>query len=922
LPEDHRGLRIEQRGLRIEHEASRTRFAGWRRDDSLMRVGAGDFRQAFPTLRHLPRSVIGVAFVALVALAAGHGAAGWVSAAGGDQVAARAAAPLIGQTSGPGWQAGDWRSEPQSGYASRFAGVGHRRALARAAQQLWKMLMIINRQALLLLIVVLSGCAAITRHTLNEDYGAADPARFDVPAMPPAGFSYRRDVQPILEQRCVVCHACYDAPCQLKFTAWEGIARGTSKELVYDSGRLDEAPLTRLFTDAQTASQWRDKGFAAVLNEREQTPAANLAASVMYRALKLKQDHPLPDTAILPEAFDFSLDREQQCPRIDDYAAFERKNPLWGMPFGLPGLNEAEMATLSRWLELGAPFEGLPPLPAAIEQQVADWEVFLNGDSLKQRLASRYIYEHLFLAHLYFDDDAAHHYFRMVRSRTPPGQPIDLIASRRPYDDPGVERVYYRLDRERETIVDKMHLPYALGAKRMQRWRELFIAAEYTVSELPSYELKVASNPFVTFQALPTSTRYQFMLDEAQFTIMNFIKGPVCRGQVALNVIEDRFWVFFLADADLQDQAGEFLSRESSLLALPAAQGSDAGIIGPWRKYAKLQGEYLQAKSQFLDRYAATNKGPNPEWIWNGDGNNPNAALTIFRHFDNASVVKGLVGGPPKTTWVIGYGLLERIHYLLVAGYDVYGNVGHQLLSRMYMDFLRMEGEFNFLTFLPRDERKKVSDYWYRGASQEVKNHVYGKLASFDGHSGISYRSKDAQRELYTLLQKRVAPVLHREYELAQVSDAALRKDLATLASARGAALSWFPEMVSVRIEDPPRAPRYFTLLRNTGHLSVSSLLREGRELAPAENTMTVVPGFIGAYPSAIYRLQRSEIKALAVAIGSLSAEEDYRALADRYVVRRSNPQFWQASDELQEAHLQFSPIGSGLLDYNRLENR
>ncbi|MQM32413.1 MAG: peptidylprolyl isomerase, partial [Candidatus Accumulibacter phosphatis] len=433
---------------------------------------------------------------------------------------------------------------------------------------------------------------------------------------------------------------------------------------------------------------------------------------------------------------------------------------------------------------------------------------------------------------------------------------------------------------------------------------ELFIAAEYTVSELPSYELKVASNPFVTFQALPTSTRYQFMLDEAQFTIMNFIKGPVCRGQVALNVIEDRFWVFFLADADLQDQAGEFLSRESSLLALPAAQGSDAGIVGPWRKYAKLQSEYLRAKSKFLDRYAAANKGPNPQWIWNGDGNNPNAALTIFRHFDNASVVKGLVGGPPKTAWVIGYGLLERIHYLLVAGYDVYGNVGHQLLSRMYMDFLRMEGEYNFLTFLPRDDRKKVSDYWYRGASQEVKNHVYGDLASFDGRSGIRYRSKDPQRELYTLLQKRVAPILNHEYDLSQVSDTALRKDLATLASPRGAALSWFPEMVSVRLEDPPRAPRYFTLLRNTGHLSVSSLLREGRELAPAENTMTVVPGFIGAYPSAIYRLQRSEIKALAAAIGSLSSEEDYRALADRYVVRRSNPQFWQASDELQEAHL------------------
>ena len=65
-------------------------------------------------------------------------------------------------------------------------------------------------------------------------------------------------------------------------------------------------------------------------------------------------------------------------------------------------------------------------------------------------------------------------------------------------------------------------------------------------------------------------------------------------------------------------------------------------------------------------------------------------------------MVKGLVGEPPKTAWVIDYPLFERIYYLLVAGYDVYGNVGQQLFTRLYMDFMRIDGEFNFLVFLPR----------------------------------------------------------------------------------------------------------------------------------------------------------------------------------------------------------------------------
>ena len=134
------------------------------------------------------------------------------------------------------------------------------------------------------------------------------------------------------------------------------------------------------------------------------------------------------------------------------------------MPFGLPGLSAAEHRVLTRWLEQGAPYEGpAAPTPLAT-QRVAQWERFFNGDSLKERLFSRYAYEHLFLAHLYFDDDPERQYFRLVRSATPPGQPLRLIATRRPVDDPGVERVYYRLVPERETIVAKTHMPYALGA--------------------------------------------------------------------------------------------------------------------------------------------------------------------------------------------------------------------------------------------------------------------------------------------------------------------------------------------------------------------------------------------------------------------------------------------------------------------------
>ncbi len=781
-----------------------------------------------------------------------------------------------------------------------------------------------RRTPFALLVACIAGCAILTQDSLDTRFGPADPTRFDQPAVPPpGGVTYRRDVRPVLERRCVVCHGCYDAPCQLKLGAWEGVARGTSKALVYDGTRLLEAPPTRLFVDALQASQWRQKGFDPVLNERTPTPENNLAASVLYRSLALKQAHPLPDEPVLSGAFDFSLDRAQTCPRLDEFDAYERDRPLAGMPYGLPGLAPRELDVVKRWLAAGSPDDTPAPLPAAVSRQVSEWERFLNGNSLQEQLMSRYLYEHLFLGHLVFEGDPQNQAFRIIRSTTAPGVPVAPVATRRPYEDPGVARVYYRLEPERETLLAKTHMPYQLSAQRMAKYRGWFLDPAHPVKALPSYADEQASNPFLTFAAIPPESRYRFLLDEAEFFIMNFIKGPVCRGQMALDVIQDRFWVYFM-DPKLGSGAAdaELAARLASNLRLPAYYGSDSPALFAWYELAKNETAYLAAKNAFLKQHFGGARKVDLPLIWDGDGRNANAALTVFRHFDSASVVKGLVGEPPETAWVIGYPLFERIYYLLVAGYDPFGNIGHQLNSRLYMDFLRMEGEGNFLMFLPQASRGPIRDRWYRGASADVKAYLAGSKNPLDAETGIVFQSADPQREFYGLLKTRLRPVLEHRFDLATLPDAGLRQKLQELARVRGASLAWLPEATVLRVDDPPRPPRYFSLLRNTAHSNVSHLLKEKAELLPAENTLTVVPGFIGAYPNAIYRATPSQLPGLARALQGLGSEADYRALASQFAIRRTSPEFWAASDALIDAYAQWAPLEAGLFDYNRLENR
>lgn len=783
---------------------------------------------------------------------------------------------------------------------------------------------------LLIVLLILSACAAIgTRGQFDKLFGPAQPTRFDE-ARPPAtnDVSYTQTIQPILDKRCVVCHACYDAPCQFKATSWEGIARGASKTRVYDASRLLAGEPSRLYVDADKASQWRDKSFFPMLNEHAaQTPEANRTAGLAHRLLALKQQHPLPAGGTVPADLDVSnIDRAQTCPAGPQIDEYEKRNPQGGMPFGLPGLPGAEHQTLSRWLEQGAPAEAERPPSAIALQRVAQWERFFNGDSHKEQLFARYAYEHLFLAHLYFDDDNSkeRRYFKLLRSSTPPGQPVAEIAARRPVDDPGVARVYYRLVPERESIVAKTHMPYSLSAARMARWRSLFLAPAYTVDRLPGYSAEAAANPFKTFQQLPVAARYAFMLDEAEFTIMGFIKGPVCRGQMALDVIDDRFWVFFQDPSNAFDEAlAQRLASESDMLRLPTGS-SNIGLLAPRLRYAKLENGYLEAKSQALARGVEAGAKLDLSMVWDGEGRNPNAALTVLRHFDSATVVKGLVGEqPPKTAWVIGYPLLERIHYLLVALYDVYGNVGHQLNSRLYMDFLRMEGEFNFLIFLPQAQRETVRDGWYRGDSEATRQQVYGGPARLDAETGIRYRTADAKTELLGLLQRRMAPLAGAQFASLQgEKDAALRTQLLRLAAVRGGSLSWANESSVLAVEAPGQPTRWFSLLRDTGHNSVSYFLREKRELRPDENTLTVVPGVLGSYPNAFYRVQARELPAFTEALARLASEADYAAFSERFAVRRTDPGFWAFSDVLHTAYAREQPLAAGILDYNRLENR
>ena len=204
------------------------------------------------------------------------------------------------------------------------------------------------------------------------------------PLVSPA-ISYTRDIQPILTEKCVACHACNDAACQLNLGSAEGATRGASKVPVYKGDRVDAVAPTRIFYDASGPNEWRNKGFYSVLD------AQGAQAALMARMLELGHSTPLTPNAKLPEEIVLGLNRENVCPAPGEFNAYAQSHPKEGMPLAVTGLTDQQYSTVQTWLAQGAKVDQNAIKPTAVEAaQIAEWEELFNRPGSTEALVARW----------------------------------------------------------------------------------------------------------------------------------------------------------------------------------------------------------------------------------------------------------------------------------------------------------------------------------------------------------------------------------------------------------------------------------------------------------------------------------------------------------------------------------------------------
>ncbi|MCH8545014.1 MAG: fatty acid cis/trans isomerase [Alcanivorax sp.] len=782
---------------------------------------------------------------------------------------------------------------------------------------------------LIALLFTLAACA---------DSGTRAPDPLPLPAPATRHVSFHDDIRPILETKCLSCHSCNDAPCQLKLETAEGLVRGGNTQETYNGARLKAQTPTRLGMDAEDEAGWRALGFHSVLDADED----NDYRSLLYNMVALGKQRPVQPNTRLPDSIALGVTRQNSCEASENFSRYEKKHPLEGMPLGVSGLTDKEFSLIAGWLEQGGQVPATVTDISDAEQGVIDaWEAFLNREDKRARLVSRWLFEHLFLAHLHFEDlygDGSHseqpRFFEMVRSSTPPGKAIAPIATARPNDPPG-DALYYRLRPVSGSIVHKRHIMLPLGDAMMARIESLFFAEDWPMDTLPGYGYAERANPFVTFAAIPARARYQFMLDHAEYFTRTFIRGPVCRGQIATDVIRDHFWALFQdPDDDLFVTDGAYHNAVAPLLGLPG-QNDDLLAAGKnWRDYKNKRNRYLALRT---DAYrAAQPNGASADHIWDGDGSNTNALLSIFRHHDSATVERGLIGPVPQTIWWMDYPLFERTYYELVVNFDVFGNAAHQVQTRLYFDLIRNGSEYNFLRLLPPDVRRAERDDWYRGTGK-LKTHMTYAPLDDKTPTAESFQSDAAKQELGVRLLERFAGInVMAEDRLNRCTgDDCGRRDqpawirqadreLSHLASVRAShmpGIKHLPEVSFLRVTGDDGERTVYSLVRNRAHTNVAFMLGEERRYEPDQDYLVVYPGIIGSYPNFMFDVAANEVEQFSRHLGAAEKDDDFLGVVAHWGVRRTHPDFWDILHDFTAWQAEHQPLQAGIFDINRFEN-
>ncbi|MFZ2961474.1 MAG: fatty acid cis/trans isomerase [Candidatus Ozemobacteraceae bacterium] len=793
--------------------------------------------------------------------------------------------------------------------------------------------------------------------------------------------NYYDTIQPIIGRRCTVCHGCENSPCSLKLVSYKGLERGgtqiqsrTSLAISgYEAIRLKDGPL--LASDSDWKKAWQqdrpaDQRFNPMAPDSGLN-GADASESLLYKYLLAGNQANKP-------GFDRTAVRKLEQKRYDmgatvcaanltEYNRWITDNPNGGMPFGCPGLRRlseggyaaGEFDTIEAWIQKGAPGpsdevslkRALPSNLSEIER----WEQYLNQPTNKQKLVSRFLYEHLFRAHIHFYDDSGEFYMLLRASNPPDDYPVRELVTNAPNDCPTGDATgtafFYRFDKITDLITTKDHIVWEVKEKTFDRINHLFDkeAPIWNVKALPGYD---SQNPFIYFQQIPPSIRYKFLLDNLRYIFENLVRSPVCNGSKATSAMDDYVWAWGIRpEAD------------------PTAQDSGPAAFGP-AQWALVNDGYLvntsyvsgvdrlvKHNSQYLDEVEKRQRILRPDGlrvddIWDGsclydpqtqsEEKDLNAWISALRHETNGSVVCGGEAGYPIAVYLFNFTNLERAYYSLSFNYHEWGTLQHKLLTWRDFMHVRLEAADRFISLFDPIMRVALRNDWSSGMAGQMGVRLYKdhSLGTGDdprpGDSSLNVDDKVAPRQAFLsvldqIVERRFSnwalptseinePTKPKSFPNQVNSQSDVESCMQMVTQRMGFYNSRLPSVAYIRIQP---AGWVYTLVvhrRYASHNFATDTIwaRKGQGV---NDYCSIYRGIVGDYPNLFFDIPIDQVKGFFGGLLKVKNDAELLALRKKFMVPKNLDTFWSAVDWYNAWQAVNNPIYGGIFDIREYDN-
>lgn len=741
---------------------------------------------------------------------------------------------------------------------------------------------------------------------------------------------YLDNIQPILTKRCVGCHSCNSGPCQLNLTSYEGLLRGISKVNPHDRWRFREAVLKADLADHLSVGQWREMGFHSILNESGN--AKENKDSILYLALEQGEKNHILDNESAREEGIRQESEEYECPvNPKEFEEYALAHPFGGMPLGCNGLDSQEVNLLKQWIIDGAKGPSVEarernqrPLNGALVSANNSvlyhrWEAYLNRDGLEQQAVARYVYEHTYTLNIHFEDSPGE-FYRIVRSKTPAPENVDLIVTEFASDRPDYKgRIYYRLEKLDRVIEMKKHALWDFKQAEIDAIEEIFFAKPWKLDEAPPY----ADNPFEWFHNIPIKARAAYIKKYAREIWHSVARGSICHSREASYIEPDYGWYLQLKpESDPTVMQPKLGLANYDLFYAPPAEG-----------LARInRGEFDLEPNQYQQVFESALRELNPKGLGVEDieedffyGLRHETSHEFHRSRDSA------VPGYPKFIRVLSYADTERYYYRTVVHYRYYASAKEKGDAFTFAAYIRGYSE-NLFASLHADakEREKLNkfytDFWGRWFYSFNINIADGRPAktpldwSYEKiATELLFRAKGEGRDKMDLNNWPVDRSNYRIPEKIENLDQ-WENALRTLTGKEGEFPALIPNTLNIRLE----GQHLYTLFADRGY-SNNRVPWDPFQLGSRRSQydrIFAMRGFSGAFPHVYIDLSFADAASFIKKIQEMDSVDDWVALDAQFGIDRVDAEFWPFTDWLHNWLSLNMGAEAGVLDIRNYDLR